>query len=592
MSGISHQSRWLQSASHVDCIASTSGRTLELAAATLRSSLSLVGSTNDSVHRQVHRRRGDYGWLRDNGTSIPMGLTEECVSRQRSMRAAVARPPSSPAECVSGRPSPRPSSSSSSPPSEAGARPPALSLPSSSSKSSSSKSPPLPRAPVSPASPSPSALHSASVFAPSSMTIAPSEVELASELEGEVAAAGCTFNQALLNAVNILLGVGLLSIPFAMAEGGWAALATLGLLGVITNYTGKVLGECQQRLCLLNARPAPEEGGFVRGLQSYEDIGDAAFGAWGRRVITGVLYVELVGTCGLFFILEGDNLARLFGGEPDRYMLASALALIPTTWLPDLSALAGLGALGAAASLSVLGVILTTYCQEGFPAGPGTQLLNLQTFPLTFGLLAFVYAGHAVFPNIKASMKEPELYPKMLDVTYLIVGAVCTLIGVVGYQMYGSEVMEEVTLNLPSGALAMLATALIVVNPFTKFALTMDPVARGLEGLLGLTKPGPSVAGDTSKKPLLLPLPRILGRTALGGSALFLATSVPFFGSVMALIGSSLTLAVSVIFPSLAYLKLFGPTLSHGERYWNYFVVGIGIVCAVAGTYVSLESLS
>lgn len=51
---------------------------------------------------------------------------------------------------------------------------------------------------------------------------------------------------------------------------------------------------------------------------------------------------------------------------------------------------------------------------------------------------------------------------------YLIVGAVCTLIGVVGYQMYGSEVMEEVTLNLPSGALAMLATALIVVNPFTK----------------------------------------------------------------------------------------------------------------------------
>lgn len=66
-----------------------------------------------------------------------------------------------------------------------------------------------------------------------------------------------------------------------------------------------------------------------------------------------------------FFILEGDNLARLFGGEPDRYMLASALALIPTTWLPDLSALAGLGALGAAASLSVLGVILTTYCDQG-----------------------------------------------------------------------------------------------------------------------------------------------------------------------------------------------------------------------------------
>jgi hypothetical protein len=46
-----------------------------------------------------------------------------------------------------------------------------------------------------------------------------------------------------------------------------------------------------------------------------------------------------------------------------------------------------------------------------------------------------------------------------------------------------------------------------------------------------------------------------------------------------------------VVFPSLAYLKLFGDTLPTGEKYWNYLVVGIGIMCAVAGTYVSLESL-
>lgn len=47
-------------------------------------------------------------------------------------------------------------------------------------------------------------------------------------------------------------------------------------------------------------------------------------------------------------------------------------------------------------------------------------------------------------------------------------GAVCTLIGVIGYKMYGSDVMEEITLNLPNGVLATVATALIVVNPFTK----------------------------------------------------------------------------------------------------------------------------
>ena len=32
--------------------------------------------------------------------------------------------------------------------------------------------------------------------------------------------------------------------------------------------------------------------------------------------------------------------------------------------------------------------------------------------PLVFGILAFVYSGHGVFPSVRASMKEPEEYPK------------------------------------------------------------------------------------------------------------------------------------------------------------------------------------
>ena len=46
--------------------------------------------------------------------------------------------------------------------------------------------------------------------------------------------------QALFNAINILLGVGVLTVPYAIAEGGWAAVLLLALLGVITNYTGEI----------------------------------------------------------------------------------------------------------------------------------------------------------------------------------------------------------------------------------------------------------------------------------------------------------------------------------------------------------------
>lgn len=60
-----------------------------------------------------------------------------------------------------------------------------------------------------------------------------------------------------------------------------------------------------------------------------------------------------------------------------------------------------------------------------------TAPLHLHSLPVTFGLSAFVYSGHAVFPSIYRSMKDRSQYPKMLDTTYFIVGVTGALIGTV-----------------------------------------------------------------------------------------------------------------------------------------------------------------
>ena len=60
---------------------------------------------------------------------------------------------------------------------------------------------------------------------------------------------------------------------------------------------------------------------------------------------------------------------------------------------------------------------------------------------------------------------------------------VCVCAGVAGYAMYGNKTLEEVTMNLHAGPLQLAATSLILVSPFTKFALTLEPVARGVEQL-------------------------------------------------------------------------------------------------------------
>ena len=61
--------------------------------------------------------------------------------------------------------------------------------------------------------------------------------------------------QAMANSVNILLGVGLLSVPYALRQGGWAGLGVLAALGLMTNYTGKALIRCQSA-----GSPAPPRG--------------------------------------------------------------------------------------------------------------------------------------------------------------------------------------------------------------------------------------------------------------------------------------------------------------------------------------------
>jgi len=77
----------------------------------------------------------------------------------------------------------------------------------------------------------------------------------------------------------------------------------------------------------------------------------------------------------------------------------------------------------------------------------------------------------------------------------------------------------------------------------------------------------------------------------LGIGTLVLAIGVPFFGEVMAVIGSFLTITVSIIFPSLCYLKLFGNDIDERETWFNYFVITLGVTCAIFGSYTSIHDL-
>lgn len=71
--------------------------------------------------------------------------------------------------------------------------------------------------------------------------------------------------------LNVLCGVGLLSTPYAAKEGGWLGLMILFIYGLLSFYTGILL-----RYCLDSESD----------LETYPDIGQAAFGTTGRIFVS------------------------------------------------------------------------------------------------------------------------------------------------------------------------------------------------------------------------------------------------------------------------------------------------------------------
>ncbi|KAL8090394.1 amino acid transporter AVT1C [Apium graveolens] len=381
-----------------------------------------------------------------------------------------------------------------------------------------------------------------------------------------------SYGQAVLNGMNVLCGVGLLSTPYAVKEGGWSSLSLLFIFGILSFYTGILLRNC------LDSQP---------GLETYPDIGQAAFGTTGRIAISIVLYVELYASCVEYIILESDNLSSLFPNANltlagfdlnSRYLFAiiTALTVLPMVWLKDLSILSYFSAGGVIASILVVLCLFWVGLVDdvGFH-GKGTTF-NFTTLPVALGLYGFCYSGHAVFPNIYTSMENRSQFPLVLFTSFALCTVLYAGVAVFGYFMFGEETESQFTLNMPNDLVASkIAIWTTVVNPLTKYALIMSPVAMSLEELIPSNN-------------LQFHVYSILIRTALVLSTLFVGLSVPFFGLVMSLIGSLLTMLVTLILPCACFLSIFGAKVTPLQGFLCMLIIAVGTISSAFGSYSAI----
>ncbi|XP_020099134.1 vacuolar amino acid transporter 1-like [Ananas comosus] len=397
------------------------------------------------------------------------------------------------------------------------------------------------------------------------------------EADGELSTRdndGTSFSRTCLNLTNAISGIGVLSMPYALSEGGWLSLGLFFFVGVLCYYTGILIQRCMHA---------------DTTIRTYPDIGEYAFGSKGKAIIASFMYLELYLVAISFLILAGDNLDKLLPGitiEISRlriegkqlFILVAAALILPSTWFRNLGMLAYVSAGGVIASVILTGsLIWAGVAETGFESKG--DLFNLKGIPTSVGLYFVCFTGHAVFPTIYTSMRVKNHFSKVL----LISSVLCTLnyglTAILGYLMYGEDLQSQVTLNLPTGKIyTKIAIYTTLINPLTKYALVVSPIMTAIEERLGLA---------FSNKSTSLSI-----RTLIVMSTVVVASTIPFFAYLMAFIGSFLSIMATVLFPCLCYLKIYkAARICTVEFVAIVGILVIGVVIAVVGTYSSVQQI-
>lgn len=406
-----------------------------------------------------------------------------------------------------------------------------------------------------------------------------------------------TYGQTLFNCIAVLLGIGMLSEPLAFSYAGWfLGTLLLAVFGYVTCYTFSrtVLpsfnSDCRAKFLAHEMSEDPR-------LRSYADIARKAFGPRSSVLTNTLFLLEMFSLSVALITLSADSLYSVWPAYSANTYKVSFLSILVPMSFASLSSLSYTSLLGIFSTLLVAVVILI----DGFskPDSPGSLWNPAPTsftpggfgqVGIAFGLFMAGLSGHVVIPSLARDMVDPSQFDRMANWAFAVTTVIYTVIGFIGYLMFGSNVSDEISRNLleTSGynsTLNKLAMWLLVITPLSKYALSTRPLNIILESIFGLDPGSGLVEGGSRKtspttrirrsRELFIALERIL----VPVMSITVSILVPQFSTLMAFLGSFSAFVICVIGPILAKIAMTGECCR-----FDSVVLAVSSILAIWGT--------
>lgn len=380
-----------------------------------------------------------------------------------------------------------------------------------------------------------------------------------------------TVPQTVFNAINTLIGMGILSLPLAFRLAGWIpGLILMTVCPLCTAYTAILLGK------ILDGNPS---------LMTYSDIGRHHFRHAMFVALLVTFAIDLSGAATSMVILFADTLHTII---PDSSNVTWKLLICVVTCVCSffpLAVLSFLSFMGIIGTSMIVALVFIAGIVKGDSPGSLIHPAHTNLWPasvwdllVSIGIFMAPWGGHVVFPELKRDMRHPKKYEHAVKITFSFAFSIDAVMAIIGFIMFGTDVFDEVTRNiLTTPGYPEWLRHMVV------FAMAALPVCK----LPLLTRPLVSLAdGGGNQSPTFLR--KVGDRLLVCGIFFVISVSVKSFGQVMALLGSAICISTCISAPLVFYLLAFRDELSRTKVKLLIGEVASSLVIAVLSTAASI----